>query len=183
MALEEAQRNNAEIKSIDDGSKKDDFIICDLQEVDSSGVPIIGKQLETRYVRIGQPPFDGNNQKKLTGLKQNDRVVIDVPINESGDLGRYKLTVKNVERQILPKIDNKLVKIVDPESKNLSDYKKRIKVRIDESYQKKADEIFEKVKFGKIKIKISREYKLEDAKQAHKDLEARKLVGPAILIP
>ena len=43
MALEEAQRNNAEIKSIDDGSKKDDFIICDLQEVDSSGVPIIGK--------------------------------------------------------------------------------------------------------------------------------------------
>ena len=26
MALEEAQRNNAEIKSIDDGSKKDDFI-------------------------------------------------------------------------------------------------------------------------------------------------------------
>ncbi len=46
-----------------------------------------------------------------------------------------------------------------------------------------ADEIFEKVKFGKIKIKISKEYKLEDAKQAHKDLEARKLVGPAILIP
>ena len=143
MALEEAQRNNAEIKSIDDGSKKDDFIICDLQEVDTSGVPIIGKKLETRYVRIGQTPFDGNNQKKLTGLKQNDKVVIDVPINESGDLGRYELTVKNVERQILPKIDNKLVKIVDPESKNLSDYKKRIKVRIDESYQKKADEIFE----------------------------------------
>ena len=46
-----------------------------------------------------------------------------------------------------------------------------------------ADEIFKKVKFGKIKIKISKEYKLEDAKQAHKDLEARKLVGPAILIP
>ena len=46
-----------------------------------------------------------------------------------------------------------------------------------------ADEIFEKVKFGKIKIKISKEYKLEDAKEAHKDLEARKLIGPAILIP
>ena len=46
-----------------------------------------------------------------------------------------------------------------------------------------ADKIFEKVKFGKIKIKISKEYKLEDAKEAHKDLEARKLIGPAILIP
>ena len=49
--------------------------------------------------------------------------------------------------------------------------------------QKGADEIFEKVKFGKIKIKIFKEYKLADAKQAHKDLESRRLLGPAILIP
>ena len=46
-----------------------------------------------------------------------------------------------------------------------------------------ADEVFKKVKFGKIKIKISREYNLIDAKKAHEDLEARKLTGPAILIP
>ena len=46
-----------------------------------------------------------------------------------------------------------------------------------------ADEVFEKVKFGKIKIKISKEYKLAEAKKAHKDLETRKLTGPAILIP
>ena len=49
--------------------------------------------------------------------------------------------------------------------------------------QKGADEIFEKVKFGKIKIKIFKEYRLSDAKQAHVDLESRKLTGPAILIP
>jgi len=46
-----------------------------------------------------------------------------------------------------------------------------------------ADAIFDKIKFGMIKITISKEYKLEDARQAHQDLEARKLTGPAILIP
>tara|TARA_Y100001935_G_C16894780_1_gene308833 strand:- start:221 stop:496 length:276 start_codon:yes stop_codon:yes gene_type:complete len=46
-----------------------------------------------------------------------------------------------------------------------------------------ANAVFEKVKFGKIKIKISKEYSLIDAKKAHEDLEARKLTGPAILIP
>ena len=46
-----------------------------------------------------------------------------------------------------------------------------------------ADAVFEKVKFGKIKVKIVKEYKLSDAKQAHEDLEARKLFGPAVLIP
>ena len=49
--------------------------------------------------------------------------------------------------------------------------------------QEGADTIFEKIKFGKIKIKISKKYKLAEAKQAHADLEARKLLGPAILIP
>jgi len=49
--------------------------------------------------------------------------------------------------------------------------------------QKGADEIFEKVKFGKIKVKIFKEYKMSDAQQAHEDLESRKLTGPAILIP
>ena len=52
-----------------------------------------------------------------------------------------------------------------------------------EELQAGADAIFEKIKFGKIKIKISKEYKLSDAKQAHEDLESRKLTGPAILIP
>ena len=46
-----------------------------------------------------------------------------------------------------------------------------------------ADSVFEKVKFGKIKIRISKKYKLSEAKKAHEDLEARRLLGPAILIP
>ena len=46
-----------------------------------------------------------------------------------------------------------------------------------------ANQIFEKVKYGKIKIKIFKKYKLSEAMDAHKDLEARKLTGPSILIP
>ena len=45
-----------------------------------------------------------------------------------------------------------------------------------------AEKLFEQVKFGKIKIKIFKEYPLIQAKQAHLDLEARKINGPAILV-
>ena len=38
------------------------------------------------------------------------------------------------------------------------------------------------MKFGKIKIRIAKRYNLKDANQAHADLEARKLTGPAILV-
>jgi NADPH2:quinone reductase len=46
-----------------------------------------------------------------------------------------------------------------------------------------ADMLFEKVKLGKVKIEIFKKYKLENAIQAHKDLEARKIIGPAVIIP
>jgi len=46
-----------------------------------------------------------------------------------------------------------------------------------------ADKLFKKISLGKIKIKIFKKYQLEDVVQAHKDLEARKIIGPAIIIP
>ncbi len=46
-----------------------------------------------------------------------------------------------------------------------------------------AEALFEKIVSGTIKIEIFKKYKLEDIKQAHIDLESRKILGPAILIP
>ena len=43
--------------------------------------------------------------------------------------------------------------------------------------------MFEKISSGKIKIKIFKKYKLDDVVQAHKDLEERKILGPAVIIP
>ena len=43
--------------------------------------------------------------------------------------------------------------------------------------------MFEKIGSGKIKIKIFKKYKLIDVVQAHQDLEARKILGPAIIVP
>ena len=52
-----------------------------------------------------------------------------------------------------------------------------------EELEKAASTMFEKIKSGKIKIKIFKKYKLEDIVQAHKDLEGRKILGPAVIIP
>jgi len=43
--------------------------------------------------------------------------------------------------------------------------------------------LFEKVTSGKIKVEIFKEYKLENTVDAHKDLEGRKILGPAVIIP
>jgi NADPH2:quinone reductase len=43
--------------------------------------------------------------------------------------------------------------------------------------------MFEKISSGKVKINIFKKYKLDQVVQAHKDLENRKILGPAVIIP
>jgi NADPH2:quinone reductase len=50
-----------------------------------------------------------------------------------------------------------------------------------ESTQAMADDLFEAVLSGKVKIRIDQRYALADVQQAHRDLEARKTTGCTIL--
>ena len=46
-----------------------------------------------------------------------------------------------------------------------------------------ANKLFEMVKSKKVKIKLFKKYALNEVVQAHKDLEGRKIIGPAIISP
>ena len=142
LAIEEVRNGHAEVKTIEDGAQSGDFVICDLQEVDNTGVPIIGKKLETRYVKVGEPPFDNENEKKLLGVKPNDLVKVMVPIDENNSLSNFELSVKNVERQILPELNDEFVKLVDPKSKDISEYREKVKENLDKAYANRSDEAF-----------------------------------------
>lgn len=52
-----------------------------------------------------------------------------------------------------------------------------------EDLEASAKELFDVVKSGKVKIEINQTHKLEDAAQAHRDLEARKTTGSTVLLP
>jgi NADPH2:quinone reductase len=52
-----------------------------------------------------------------------------------------------------------------------------------EGTQAMADELFDVVRRGAVKINIAQRYALADAAQAHRDLEARSTVGSSVLLP
>ena len=52
-----------------------------------------------------------------------------------------------------------------------------------EELNEAAKVLFEKISSGKVKIEIFKKYKLDDIKQAHIDLENRKITGPAVITP
>ncbi len=46
-----------------------------------------------------------------------------------------------------------------------------------------AKKVFDALINGKFKIEISKKYTLDEIKKAHEDLEDRKLIGPAVIVP
>jgi NADPH2:quinone reductase len=52
-----------------------------------------------------------------------------------------------------------------------------------EATQAMADELFDVVTSGKVKIRIDQRYPLAEVAQAHRDLEARKTTGSSVLLP
>lgn len=49
--------------------------------------------------------------------------------------------------------------------------------------EQRSGDVMNMVAAGKLKLRISRTYKLEEAQQAHRDLEARKTTGKILLLP
>ena len=132
---------------------KDDFVKKVMEITDNIGVPAV-------FDGVGKNSFKGS----LACLKMKGMMVSFG--NASGPLEPV-----NVPKDIQPKG----LFLTRPSIAQYSTNRKEL--------QAGANEVFEKVKFGKTKIKIFKEYKLKDASQAHEDLEARKLTGPAILVP
>ena len=52
-----------------------------------------------------------------------------------------------------------------------------------EELNEAANMLFEQFISGKINVEIYKKYKLEEVETAHKDLEGRKIIGPAIITP
>jgi len=144
LTIEDMRQSRATMKTVEDGSKEGHFIFADLQKVDENGVPIIGEKLEKRYIKVGDGVFGGENLKKLTGLKADDKTQVLIEDETNKNEALFEVSVLNVEEQVLPEVDMDFVKQMDPEAKDVDSWKNGIKEQIEKSYQQRATEQFDR---------------------------------------
>ena len=73
----------------------------------------------------------------LTGLSADDTVRISIP-TESGSTA-YELTVKNVQQEILPEVDEEFIKKMDPEAETEEDLRNNIAKGISKRLEKDSE--------------------------------------------
>ena len=142
--IRDLRRNHATMETVETGAEEGNFILADLQKVDPSGLPIIGKKLEKKYLKVGGGVIKDENLDKLKGAKPEDKIRMHLPENEQGEKSEYEVTVINVEKEVLPEINEEFIKKVDPEAKTEEELRANVETRIVDNYQQRSQEAFER---------------------------------------
>ena len=143
--INQLRRSHARIETVEDGAQEKDFILCDLQKLDESGVAIIGKKFEKQMLKVGDGSFTDDQTNKLIGLKPGESSKLDLPDNEDKTIKNpYELTVVKVEREVLPELNDDFVKMVNPELKSLDELNNDVLEKINENFAERSRQSFEK---------------------------------------
>ena len=143
--INQLRRSHARIETVEDGAQEKDFILCDLQKLDESGVAIIGKKFEKQMLKVGDGSFTDDQTSKLIGLKPGESSKLDLPDNEDKTIKNpYELTVVKVEREVLPELNDDFVKMVNPELKSVDELNNDVLEKINENFAERSRQSFEK---------------------------------------
>ncbi len=132
---------------------KDDFVKKVLEITKGKGVPVV-------YDGVGKETFNGSIEcLKIRGMMIS--------------FGNASGPVLNID----------VIKMIQPKGIYFTRPVMGQYLGTKDEIREGSEKLFEKVKSGQVKVKIFKKYKLEEVMQAHKDLESRKIIGPAVIIP
>ena len=143
-AILQLRKAQASIVTIEDGAKEGDYLVCSLQKLDDSGVPIIGKKFENQYLRVGNDSFTDDQKDKLIGLKSGETARLRLPVNEDGGDADYDLVVDRVERENLPELNDDFLKTVNPDLNSVDSLRKDVEKKIIENFKERSQTAYER---------------------------------------
>ena len=132
---------------------KDDFVKKVLEITKGKGVPVV-------YDGVGKNTFDGSIEcLKIRGMMVS--------------FGNASGLVSNID----------VIKMIQPKGIYFTRPSMGQYLETKEEIAEGSEKLFGKIMSGQVKVKIFKKYKLEEVAQSHKDLESRKIIGPAVIIP
>ncbi|MBN2200913.1 trigger factor [bacterium] len=115
--IDDLRERHAEVKPSEAGARVGDLVHGDIQALDASGVPIIGRKWNDRWIELGRPPLGDKVRDQLTGVTAGETrqfTVIEKTPDEKGkhrdEEKRYAIQVRAVHEKNLPAVDDGFAK-------------------------------------------------------------------------
>jgi trigger factor len=149
MVIDNIRHEKATISPVEDGAKDGNILTVEMQELDEQGVPIIGKKYENFKIGIGSGQFDADMEKQLIGVKRDEERQISKTYSKkdkdeklAGKTEKFLVTVKTVEEEFLPEVDDEFVKQLGIDEENVNGMRDKIKHNLEHSYSDQAEQQF-----------------------------------------
>ena len=143
------REKSAEDQSVDRPAQLGDMLVGDFQEIDSSGVHILGRKYEDRTFLIGgERSFSHDFDNQMVGATHGDNRRVRFTYNQdlaesdlAGKEAAFEVSVKDVRERKIPAIDVEFAK--DHGAKDLDDFYERtreqLKTQADYASQKRLE--------------------------------------------
>ena len=149
--IKEIQQERAEVISVDGPVEEGHRITVDMQELDESGAPIVGRKYEGVAIKIGEGNFDKDIEMQLVGAKKGETRRVekiypdDFPQQDyAGKKELYDMTIKEIMEEKIPELNDEFVQDLGDETlKTVEDLKKRVRENLEHQYENESKQRFE----------------------------------------
>ena len=142
-------KQHATRSEVEDKVGESHIILIDMQELDESGTPLVGKKYSDISISIGEGRFDPDLEKQLIGLQKGKptKVSKEYPKDYAqkemaGKKENYEITVKKIEKEELPELNEEFIKKINPNIKTVEEFNNFVKQNIENDYVREADNRF-----------------------------------------
>ncbi len=125
------------------------------------GQPVPGHEAEALYVDVGTGEFNATIEEKLIGKKAGDTVEVDVTYPEdslnaqlAGQTVHYQVYIREIYVRDLKPLDDEFIKKMNLGFESVEHLRERIKRRLEEDKQKKADEFLKEQILAQLREKV-----------------------------
>jgi len=137
--IEDFLETQAEVQEISDGAQNGHFILGDLQALDETGVPIIGKKLPDRLIKVGEGIFGDKKAANFMGAKVGDKINLNVK-SATGEPLKYAVEVKRVEKHTLPELTDELIKGQMQDVQTVAEFRQRVTENLQHKWDHQAQD-------------------------------------------
>ncbi len=146
-SIDRLLQQKAEVTSVDGPIEEGHLVVMDMQELDEEGQPLKGKLYKDISLKMGEGRFDKELEDQLHGLKNGEQKQIekvyadDYPQKEiAGKKEKYNITIKNVQLENLPELNDEFVKDLGAENmQTVADLRRVSREAIENQAKNEAD--------------------------------------------
>jgi trigger factor len=142
------RKQKAVITPIEGESGEGNFVTFSVQELDESGMPLIGKKYDDIRVQLGEGQFDPEIENQIIGMKPGEerQIVKTYPKSAGKELAgkteRYAVSMQKVEAEELPELNAEFVEQLNFNINTVEDLKTKVRDELEHRWGQESEQKF-----------------------------------------